>query len=455
MTDSTNTGRGTTTRRSVLGRTAAGVGVFGGVMAGPADARTDVSRANGTPDLVVPVISDTHVERASEGGKNQRELREALSQLNDAAPRSDVIVVLGDFTDNGYTEEYDRFDEAFRTFEEAQQDATSLFAIGNHEYFGPATDEAQQRFLDRTGMPSIYYHEVVNGYHFIVLGTEDDRASGTFSAEQIEWLDDQLALAEADTPDRPIFVFHHQPLQDTVYGDEWGIEKNGDELYDTLREYPQVISFSGHTHYPMDDPRIVHQRDFTAVGTGTIETMWVPSGRKQGEVPPDADVLNQGLVVEVRGADVVIRRRDFHADSWTDDPLGIDPFGEFTYTDDRDRTPPEFPDDACLSIASRSPTELEIEIPQATDDRLTHDYRVRATDRITGVIVREFLAFSEFYRDPVPDPLSLTVDELTPGTPYEIEVWAIDSFDNESERALRTEGRTSPRVRTLSESDES
>ena len=70
-------------------------------------------------------------------------------------------------------------------------------------------------------------------------------------------------------------------------------------LYDTLKPYPQVITFSGHTHYPLDDPRIIHQEDFTSIGTSTGAYLWLDAGRIQGEVPEGADFLNQALVVEV------------------------------------------------------------------------------------------------------------------------------------------------------------
>lgn len=69
-------------------------------------------------------------------------------------------------------------------------------------------------------------------------------------------MSDKLKQAAKDDPEKPIFVFHHQPFKDTVYGSEWGFDINRDLFYDTLRNYPQVITFSGHTHYPLDNPKI-------------------------------------------------------------------------------------------------------------------------------------------------------------------------------------------------------
>ena len=135
--------------------------------------------------------------------------------------------------------------------------------------------EAQKLFLGRSGMESIYFHKVIKGYHFIILGTEDGLTEGTFSVNQINWLDEQLKEAHADDSNKPIFVFHHQPIIGTVYGSEWGFAKNRDLFYNTPKPYPQVISFSGHTHYPLDDPRSFIKRTLQSIGTSTGAYLWL------------------------------------------------------------------------------------------------------------------------------------------------------------------------------------
>ncbi|WP_257350668.1 hypothetical protein [Pseudalkalibacillus decolorationis] len=54
----------------------------------------------------------------------------------------------------------------------------------------------------------------------------------------------------------------------------------------------------------------------------------------------------------------------------------------------------------------------------------------------------EFLAFSEFYKDPVPNPVLFTLDGLKPNTSYEIEVHALDAFSNQSKDSLKATGKT-------------
>lgn len=35
-------------------------------------------------------------------------------------------------------------------------------------------------------------------------------------------------------------------------------------------QYPQLVHFSGHSHYPISDPRSLWQGEFTAIGTGSL-----------------------------------------------------------------------------------------------------------------------------------------------------------------------------------------
>jgi hypothetical protein len=59
------------------------------------------------PELVFPVISDVHIKKS--GSVDMQKFEEALDQLNEQAPKQDAFVVVGDLTENGFQEEYDRF----------------------------------------------------------------------------------------------------------------------------------------------------------------------------------------------------------------------------------------------------------------------------------------------------------------------------------------------------------
>ena len=51
-----------------------------------------------------------------------------------------------------------------------QSKTVSLMVMGNHDYWnGLSVTDAQSLFLNKTGMESLYFHKVINGYHFIML----------------------------------------------------------------------------------------------------------------------------------------------------------------------------------------------------------------------------------------------------------------------------------------------
>ncbi|GAA0434036.1 hypothetical protein GCM10008934_24350 [Virgibacillus salarius] len=400
---------------------------------------------NRKPELVFPVISDVHIDNSST--VDDEKFKAAMNQLNKVAPDQDAFVVVGDLTDYGYETEYDKF---FSIYNEKKQDGVnSLFTMGNHDYWnGLSIKDAQTRFLEKTAMESIYYHKKVNGYHFIALSPEDSTTHGLYTVDQINWLKKQLEAAEKDNPGEPIFVFLHQHIKDTVYGsDLWGTQENKELLYDTLKEYPQVITFSGHSHYPLEDPRTIHQKDFTSVGTSSVSYLELEPGKLQGFHPQGYRDISQGMVVEVYNNEVVIKKRDFHKDNWVGDPWVIKypaKKNKFNYTEDRDHINPVFPTKADASIIEEKSTlrSLTIEFPQATDNLLVHSYQIKAKNLKSGEYDADFKAFSNFYYDPIPKKLEFPINGLQPGTTYEIEIQALDSFGNTSKTKLKTEGTT-------------
>jgi hypothetical protein len=108
----------------------------------------------------------------------------------------------------------------------------------------------------------------------------------------------------------------------TVYGSaNWG----EDELTDILMNYPQIIDFSGHSHAPINDPRSIHQRHFTCLGTGTLSYFELDEFDKYyGTIPPGNDRAAQMLFVE---ADADMRVRVYPYDLITSNffPMTIRP----------------------------------------------------------------------------------------------------------------------------------
>lgn len=410
-----------------------------------ASAQTEEKKEEKKPEekkLVFPVVSDVHIKNS--GTDDTFRWKRAIEQFNTLAPKQDAFVIVGDFTDSGSTQQYDRFMQVYN--QNANKDAVRMNSLGNHDYWnGLSVEGAQKRFLEKTGMESIYYHKVVKGYHFLVMSPEDGTTHGYYSDKQINWLKEEVAKAKNDDPEKPIFVFLHQHIKETVYGShEWGT-KDSAKINAVLKDYPQAITFSGHSHYPLDDPRSIHQKDFTSVGTSSVSYMEVEGGKVQGNIPPGAGDLSQGLLVEVDDKEVTINRRDFHTNSWTGEPWKVQLPAKketFKHVEDRDKEKPSFKKDAKLTVSNVTESSVTATFPQAVDNLLVHSYRLQARDKETGEIKNKLLAFSEFYRDPVPKELTFTLAGLDGGKTYTLEAVAIDSFGNESEQPLQAEVTT-------------
>ncbi|MDR4458736.1 acid phosphatase, partial [Bacillus tropicus] len=84
------------------------------------------------------------------------------------------------------------------------------------------------------------------------------------------------------------------------------------------------------------------------------------------------------------------------------------------------------------AVSTVTENAATVTFPQAFDNLLVHSYRVQARDKQTGEITNTWLAFSEFYRDPVPKDLTFTFAGLYGWKTYTHEFVAIDSFCNES-----------------------
>ncbi len=219
------------------------------------------------------VCSDVHIRSAEDERRGRLfsllRLAAGMAGEDPAHQTLDAVFFVGDLTDDGTKEQYELFLE---TVTAATPDGTPFFAVlaKNHDNweFGRASIKTGLSYWrDLTGQETDF-HALLGGFHFIGLSTSDN--DGEYYAEgQRDWLSSELKKAAKDAG-KPIFVFHHEHVPDTVYGsfpeDGWAHPF----FADILRQYPQIVHFSGHSHYPLNDPRSVVQTDFTAVGTGSL-----------------------------------------------------------------------------------------------------------------------------------------------------------------------------------------
>ena len=388
-----------------------------------------------TPILRFVAMSDVHYRE--EHTVERERMAKALEIINafpskEGWPQArvvDALCVVGDFTTNGSEAQFQAFR---RTLDEGLK-TKAIIAMAGHEYMESGPEAALERLRRILGQePDV--HEVIQGFHFISIspckGTRFDDAKRAWAAEQ-------LAIAAADDPRRPIFFFQHPHVSGTVYGSiGWG----EDDLTPILMNYPQIVNFSGHSHAPVNDPRSIHQEYFTSLGCGTLSYFENDEFDKYyGTCPPapEGSMAAQMLLVE---ADAAGRVRIVPYDILADQPFPYvweipsawDP-SSFQYTNAKRRAaalPPYFPEGAALHVENNILTFSQAKAPQD----YVNDYRVRV--RHNDVLVRQIALWSHYYVIPMPETLSLPLDGLIPGEEYDIEITARGFWENESENRL-------------------
>lgn len=391
-------------------------------------------------DVILRFVAMSDVHVSSVGDEDYNRFRDALAAAYEYSTSQsysslDAVMIAGDMTNNGYESEMVAFKKGVDEF--IKEGTKPLLITGNHEFFHQDGQEIIDRW-ERIMEQKINTHEVINGYHFIGVSLHG------YSNYQpsLAWLEEELEKAAQDDPTKPIFVQQHYHLTDTVYGsDLWGT----DVMTDILKKYPQVIDFSGHSHYPINDPRSIWQGDFTALGCGTLAYFELEPGMVYGSIPPNASNAAQYYIIEVHEDNAVtIKLYDLITDSFFDAEYYISNPSDkssFKYTDARknNNEAPKFEEGAEVVVSNISDTGAVVTIPQATDDEFPHSYRFDFY--VDGKLDVSGMIWSEFYFKDMPETLSQSFS-LLPATEYTVKVTAIDSWGKESEKPIEATFKT-------------
>lgn len=221
-----------------------------------------IATANERPVLRVAIMSDIQGHPYPEDA-GMRNLERALDVLAPLKP--DVVVNDGDINDNGNDMDAVAY---YKTRCDARLGRIPHVAcMGNHEIGFIAKENRAYRtsavclreFNAVFGYASDdwFVHKVIGGCDFLALSLS--RIEG-YTAGEIARLKNALDAAAARDATRPIFVVTHYHPQGTV--NDSHSEAQGGALRRLLDAYPQVVSISGHTHNPLQDPRSIWQGAF-------------------------------------------------------------------------------------------------------------------------------------------------------------------------------------------------
>ncbi len=227
----------------------------------------------------------------------------------------DMMLIAGDVAENGCADEYQLFYDHLGGL-----DMRYIACVGNHDIRLRLYSQSKARFNsfvnalngDKSA-DSFHHSETVNGYKFIVLGSDRTEFEESYlSDEQLEWLDRELDAQNGALT----FVMVHQPLKDT-HGlpDVWNspvdsagsIGAQSDALREILANRKNVIFITGHEHTGFGRYTYEKIENFHSVNLPSLCCN-----------NADGENNNHGLgcIVEVYDSHVLFRARDMLKGEW-------------------------------------------------------------------------------------------------------------------------------------------
>ncbi len=389
------------------------------------------------PVLRFMAASDSHVgavaDRQNYRVQKAIKMSYAIAEADEEYKELDAVMFAGDLTNDGYKSSFCQFKAAT---DSVLKGDTQLLAVLAKSHDGSQMDnESLAYFKSITGLESDY-HYVINGYHFIGL-SRSKNPKEHYGEYQREWLREQLDEAVADNPNKPIFVTQHEHITGTVYGsfdfEGWGM----DYFKDILCEYPQVVDFSGHSHYPLNDPRSIWQGEFTAIGTGSLcyvelnvdERTVHPTGY-ESEVNFWIVEVDANSRIRLRGIDLTEEK--VLCEYILDNPADV---ANREFTPEKraaESKAPVFADGAEAKLSNIA-GKYSVKVPAAesTDGMPIFLYRAYVYDA-EGNEVTSAYALPNYYSATVKDSCKIEIGKLQKGN-YTIEVVAETAYGVQSE----------------------
>lgn len=387
-----------------------------------------------TPDDFTPVIrfavcSDVHLDGDPESAEAER-----LAKLFDTVyaysetqeyKNFDALCVAGDFTDQGKAEQYDLFNSIIA--ENKKDETRLLVCMGNHEFIDTRDVDASQgtRMFEAKMERDDDTSTVINGYHFILTSYCEDGHSFT---GKCSWINSEIKKAIKDTGDKPVFVFQHPAPFASIYGSiSWG----DPSIPAVFLKYPQVVNFSGHSHFPVNDPRSCWQGGYTAFGCGTLSYFETELDGISGNFPYSVEEAAQFYIVEADAeGNVRVLSYDLITDQFFDNEYYLTDLAkrnfDYSYAKMKLRDDaPVFPESTQISVDTNDEGNSILTFTGAEDKYVVESYKLSVTKN--GIKVAEDNFSGKYMYLFEEDVYTSDLGKLEPGK-YNVQIVALNAY---------------------------
>jgi len=418
--------------------------------------------------LTAATITDPHIGYSG----NDAKLENTLDILTKWAGANgiDMFISAGDNTQTGIKDEADTFMDILSSHYDLTK-VPIVAAYGNHDVYWTGC-MSRSAFYDAFNAKGMYAfdkdmegaklgnrHVEVNGYHFLTVDIEKYGDNyNTLSATTETWLKAKLTTLSMENAGEPIFVISHSPAMNTIYGSILGEAEYGNiteddataiwgasvELDNILKDYPQVINISGHTHYANNHDLAIMQTTYTSFTPGGAADLTAnPDTEETAKaVLPNSRSHSQGTLLQIDGDNNVrITRIDMVKDAqireaWIIPAPKADNshLEAYSYKRGESNAAPVFPkEDFKVSVEGTS--IVKVTYPIASDDGLVYSYRITLKEN-NGDIIQSVTTLAPWIEYPdttkMPDTLSYTFNGVEISDSCVVELTAIDCWGAET-----------------------
>ncbi len=279
---------------------------------------------------------------------------------------------LGDFTSVGGEENFRAYAETVQAHVRPETKCVNI--LGNHEM---KNKDCVTLFRKYFGYEPNTVTEI-NGFSCIAFSGERSLSEWTFTPASLKWASEQLKIAEEKAGDRPVFVFQHPHNFGTVYGSTVWCNFQTNPIWNG---HNKVVNFSGHSHFPMNDPRSVNQSSYTAFGVGAMATYELEQNCIVGQHPDGYDTAAQICIIEANDSGSVrVRGFDLPTDTFFCDYFieNVNDPDSFAYTYKNMKAHDSAPvfGSEVSATCKQDRDEWVVSFPDAKCNFIVHDYKV-------------------------------------------------------------------------------